>query len=250
MNLSRRTALTTGAAALSAGALIPSWALAEESPEAMAALGVIYALPLVEMYATRRRAEGLGQAGRLLNAPRLADASSRAVTTPNVDTLYSSGWMDLAGGATSVELPPAGPHYFSLAFMDAWSNNFVVLPGAGPGVPGRAVLTGPGGATPADGAAAALRSPTRHVWMLGRTFAASNAPDDLAAAHAVQAQLKVQGSSSPPNRRRTRPRSAPRTPPPSSPSPTGSWPTKACCPPMGQSWPSCAASGSGRTSPS
>ena len=193
MTVTRRQALiATGAASLWP---VAASAASADGPEALAALAVVYALPLVEMYVTRRRAEGLGQAGRLLNAPRLADAASRAVTTPNVDTLYSSGWIDLAAGPATLELPPAGPYYFSLALMDAWSNNFLVLPAAGPNTPRRAVLVGPRGAPPADGAAAVIRSPTRHVWVLGRTFAASN--DDLAEAHAVQAALKVTGGATP-----------------------------------------------------
>lgn len=195
MIVTRRHAL----AAAGAASLLPPLAAAAwgaDAPEALATLAVIYALPLVEMYATRRRAEAMGQAGRLLNAPRLADANSRAVTTPNVDTLYSSGWIDLASGPAAIDVPPAGPHYFSLALMDAWSNNFVVLPAAGPNTPRRAVLVGPRGVPPADGAAAVIRSPTRHVWALGRTFAPSN--DDLVEAHAVQAALKVSGAASPP----------------------------------------------------
>ena len=194
MTVSRRQALTAGSVVALASAVAPQ-AMAADTPEALAGLAVLYVLPLIEMYATRRRAEAMGQAGRLLNAPRLADATSRAVTTPNVDTLYSSGWIDLAAGPATIELPPAGLHYFSLALMDAWSNNFVVLPAAKPGTPQRAMLVGPRGLPPADGAAAVIRSPTRHVWLLGRTFAASN--DDLTEAHAVQAALKVTGGATP-----------------------------------------------------
>lgn len=191
MILTRRRALIAGSAA----SLLPALAHAADTPEALAELAAIYVLPLVEMYATRRRAEPMGQAGRLLNVPRLADAAARAVTTPNVDTLYSSGWLDLSTGPATIQLPPAGPNYFSLALMDAWSNNFAILPGASRKTPERAVLIGPRGAPPASGAAV-IRAPTRHVWALARTYAASN--DALAEPHAVQAALKVSGPVSPP----------------------------------------------------
>lgn len=164
---------------------------AADTQQSLAALAVLYALSLVEMYATRRRAETMGQKGRFLHAPRLADASSRAVTTPNVDTLYSSGHLDLAAGPAAFDLPPASGSYFSLALMDAWSNNFAVLPAAAPGQ-SRVILARAGEAVSAPDGARMIRSPTRHVWALARTFAPSN--DALDGPHEVQKQLSVKAS--------------------------------------------------------
>ncbi len=46
------------------------------------------------------KAEALGAPGvnHLYARTTLADAHGRDVTTPNNDTLYSSAWLDLAGG--------------------------------------------------------------------------------------------------------------------------------------------------------
>ena len=185
IRLSRRQVLATSAAT----AALPGFAhAAADTPRSLAALGVIYALPLIEMARTRRNAEAMGQKGRFLHAPRLADADSRAVTTPNVDTLYSSAHLDLGAGPAVFDLPKADGTYFSLALMDAWSNNFAVLPAAEPGR-SRVVLVRAGDAAPAADGARVIRSPTRHVWALARTFAASN--EALDAPHAMQKTLFV-----------------------------------------------------------
>jgi hypothetical protein len=181
MSVSRRRLLAASAVAPFA----PALARAAESPQALAALGVVYALPLVEMYATRRRAEAVGMGGRFLHSPRLSDATSRAVTTPNVDTLYSSAWIDLAQGPARIALPVSSD-YFSLALMDAWSNNVAVLPPATRAADAAITLVGPGGGA---GPGRIVHSPTRHVWALGRTFAESNAALDRP--HAVQKALRL-----------------------------------------------------------
>ncbi|CAN5330066.1 DUF1254 domain-containing protein [soil metagenome] len=189
ISLSRRHVL-----AASAAAALPGFAhAAADTPQSLAALGVLYALPLIEMARTRRNAEAMGQKGRFLHAPRLADASSRAVTTPNVDTLYSSAQIDLGAGPAVFDLPVAESTYFSLALMDAWSNNFAVLPAAAPGLT-RVILFQAGDTVPAAGGARVIRSPTRHVWALARTFAASN--DALETPHAVQKTLSVKTAAS------------------------------------------------------
>ena len=189
--IDRRRLLLASAAA----AALPELArAAADSPESLAALGAMYVFPLVEMARTRRNAEAMGQKGRFLHAPRLADANSRAVTTPNVDTLYSSAHIDLGASPAVFELPTTGPDYFSLALMDAWSNNFAVLPAAEPGRT-RVILLRVGDPVPDAMGARVIRSPTRHVWALARTFAPSNAALD--GPHAVQKSLTVKTAVSP-----------------------------------------------------
>ena len=63
-----------------------------------------YALPVYEMMRSRHlqiekvAAFGAPGVNRLYARTTLADAKTREVTTPNNDTLYSSAWLDLAGG--------------------------------------------------------------------------------------------------------------------------------------------------------
>src|SRR5437868_9077514 len=58
---------------------------------------------------------------------RLVDHTARNVTTPNNDTLYSSAVIDLSAGPVRLDVPDFGSRYFSIAFLDAYTNNFAYL---------------------------------------------------------------------------------------------------------------------------
>ncbi|WP_331586600.1 DUF1254 domain-containing protein, partial [Phenylobacterium sp.] len=150
---------------------------------------MIYGLPLIEIAQVRRRAFEAGQrANAFRHARALATPKQRTVTQPNVDTLYSTAWLDLSQGPVTVTLPPTGDRYFSLALMDAYTNNFVLLGTRTMGGDGGVVtIVGPNGAGPKG----AIRAPTDWVWALGRTLV--DGPRDMAAAHAVQDGLKLEG---------------------------------------------------------
>lgn len=146
---------------------------------------LIYLLPIYEMAAARARTLSDGREQNVFrHARKLATAKSWAVTTPNSDTLYSSAWIDLSEGV-DIALPKTGSRYFSLALMDAYSNNFAVLGGADriradtirvthDGPPGRGLT---------------ITSPTPMVWALARTYAGGE--QDLPEAQAVQDQLRI-----------------------------------------------------------
>src|SRR5882724_3246939 len=58
---------------------------------------------------------------------QLVDHTARTVTTPNNDTLYSSTVIDLSAGPVRLDVPDFGSRYFSIAFLDAGTNNFAYL---------------------------------------------------------------------------------------------------------------------------
>ena len=150
----------------------------------------LYALPLIEIAATRERSQAMGaRMNAFAHMRRLADHTSRVVTTPNNDTFYSTAQVDLSHGPVTVTLPASGERYFSLALMDAYSNNFAVLGtrttgGAG----GVFTLIGPRDAAEGPNV---VRAPTDHVWALARTLV--EGPHDVEAALAVQQGLSMQG---------------------------------------------------------
>lgn len=154
----------------------------------------LYALPLIEIATTRARGQALGHAmGVFSHVRNLATPKHRAVTTPNNDTLYSTAQVDLSAGPVTITLPGTGERYFSLALMDAYSNNFAVLGTRTTGPQGLTVrLVGPN--EPAEGPDV-LRSPTNHVWTLARILV--EGPHDLEAARAAQSGLSMQGPASP-----------------------------------------------------
>ena len=55
---------------------------------------------------------------------RLATAADRAVVAPNNDTLYASGWFDLAAGDVTVEAGAMAPpdRYWSAMLLDAYTH--------------------------------------------------------------------------------------------------------------------------------
>jgi hypothetical protein len=186
--MTRRQFFAFGAAA---AALARYPAFAETSDlRAVARLAYLYVLPLLEMAATREKLISKGASQNVLYSQRnLADPSSRSVTTPNNDTLYSSAWIDLTAGPISFALPDFGQRYFSLSLMDMYTNNFAVL---------GTRTTSNAGATfkvvgPSDAIASVerdvIRSPTPHVWALARVLI--DGPDDLEAARTAQAAITL-----------------------------------------------------------
>lgn len=153
----------------------------------------IFTLPLIENAAARSRIlTQVGPAG-MRHVRALATPASRAVTTPNNDTIYSAGWVDLANGPVTLVVPPTGRRYASLALMDMYTNNFAILGTRTTGSDGgRFTLVGPLQATSDP---AAIRAPTRWVWVLARVLV--DGPEDLAAAHAVQNGFRVEGWKAP-----------------------------------------------------
>ncbi|MEN9315898.1 MAG: hypothetical protein RIS35_2291 [Pseudomonadota bacterium] len=122
---------------------------------------------------------------------RLCDHHARWITTPNNDTLYSRAWLDLSRGPVKVTVDAMPPErYWSVAFLDAYSNNFAMigtrLDGAGPV---SLTITGPGHAGPMP-AGRVLRAPGNDVWLFARWIV--DGPDDLPNAHAMQERLRVE----------------------------------------------------------
>ncbi len=155
--------------------------------------GYLYVLPLLEMAATRARLLANGASQNTIYSRRnLADASSRAVTSPNNDTLYSVAWLDLTAGPVTAILPDVGQRYVSLQLMDMYTNNFAVLGTRTTGsAAAKFTIVGPNDAIAASDRNV-LRAPTPHVWALARVLV--DGPDDLDAARAVQAGILIEGS--------------------------------------------------------
>lgn len=160
--------------------------------DAMAARDAyLYALPLIEMATTRARLlKAPGAAiNKLDHARTLADHTSRRVTTPNNDTLYSYAFLDLTKGPATLTIPPMGERYYSAAVMDMFTNNNVVLGTRTIGGEGGTfTLVGPGQASTGPNP---VRIATPHAWLLLRVL--TDGGDDLAAAHKAQDGFMLKG---------------------------------------------------------
>jgi hypothetical protein len=121
----------------------------------------------------------------------LSDHRHRLVTTPNHDTLYSSAVIDLSEGPVRFSVPVFGPRYHSLAFMDAYTNNFAYIgTRATGGEGGDFLILGPGQQADQPGART-IRAPSFHVSILARILVKD--ASDYAAVHRLQDGLVLSG---------------------------------------------------------
>jgi hypothetical protein len=193
MRLGRRTLLGGLFAA-------PAIARAQDgsaSLQDLARRATIYLFPLYEMYRTRWQAT-VNDANpfrqslnRFRHVPTLAGPRSRAVTTPNSDTLYSSAWLDLSQRPLFLTVPPVGDFYYSYAFLDLFTNNFAyVSRRLYGGRPPPYMIVGPAwtGDTPSD--VTVVRAPTNSVWLLGRLLV--DGPEELDRVSILQARVLLE----------------------------------------------------------
>ncbi|HET9617176.1 MAG TPA: DUF1254 domain-containing protein [Pseudolabrys sp.] len=214
LNISRRNTLlgaTTLAAAAALGATqsIPSHAqsasrgspaqsVSGEEAFQIAQEAYIYLYPLISMDVTRKQLINLdaktnplgGPANAFTNIRAFPTAEMRSVVRPNFDTLYSSAWLDLSGGPVIVSTADTKGRFFLLPMMDMWTDVFAV-PGKrtnGTGAANFAVVpVGWGGRLPSG--VERIDSPTRHVWLIGRTQ--TNGVKDYPVVHKIQDGFKI-----------------------------------------------------------
>ena len=170
--------------------------LTEAAATELAIAAYTYAYPLVTMEYTRRSLTNtvapqgtqapMGQFVRMREYPT---AQFRAVTAPNADTLYTTGWFDVSAEPWIVTVPDMGDRFFLLPLLDAWTDVFAV-PGTrttGGGAQTFAI-TGPGWKGTLPTGVTEYKSPTSLVWLLGRIYC-TGTPEDYAAVHALQDQI-------------------------------------------------------------
>lgn len=127
---------------------------------------------------------------RELHVRELSDPSSRAVTTPNNDTLYTSAVLDLTVGPIELFAPESQDRYVSIAFMDPFNDQVAYIGSrATAGRGGRFWIIGPGQSVDVPQDVQPIRLQSNDVWMLGRVFVAG--AQDLEGAQAIQSQISV-----------------------------------------------------------
>ena len=157
----------------------------------MARRAAIYLFPVYEMYRTRWQATVNDanpfrqKLNRFFHVPILAEPKSRAVTTPNNDTLYSTAWLDLSVEPLFLTVPPMGDLYYSYAFMDLFTNNFAYVSHRLNGGQSRPhMIVGPKWTGDAASEVTLIRAPTNSVWLLGRLLV--DGPEELGRVRGLQ----------------------------------------------------------------
>jgi len=146
----------------------------------------LYGVPLVIMDLTRSQsAAQVGPENQLRRVRQFPDARFKGVVRPNVDTLYTTAFIDMAGGPWLFEMAPNDQRYEVMPFMDAWTNVYAAPGTRVSGVGGgRYLLVGPTWQGSVPPGMRLLRSPTRSVWLIGRTQ--TNGAADYPLVHRLQ----------------------------------------------------------------
>jgi hypothetical protein len=150
----------------------------------------VYALPVFEIARTRYgstvgRPADKSALNQLRHRRNLSTAENRTVTTPNNDTLYSQAFLDLRDTAVEITTPDFGNRYFSIAFMDAFSNNFAVIGRRTTGTrPQHYLVAGPRWKGTVPPGATLIRAPGEWVWVLVRILI--QGPEELTEVRSLQ----------------------------------------------------------------
>ncbi len=148
-----------------------------------------YGFPLVVMDISRQQmtdgtagVKGGGMraaANSFANLSVFPDASFTDVVRPNVDTYYSSAWLDLSKEPVVLSLPDTKGRYYMMPMLDMYTNIF-----ASPGTrttgngKGDFLVTGPGWKGEVPAGMKQIEAPTNSVWIVGRTQVNSKADGD------------------------------------------------------------------------
>ncbi|WP_280181998.1 DUF1254 domain-containing protein [Nocardia farcinica] len=170
--------------------VVPSQARAREKlARALTMQAVVYGLPSVYQYASMcaqcAPAENGSnwKLGEFAHGRAIAGPGYQAFRVPNVDTLYSNAWLDLTDGPVCIELPDFGGRYYTLNFLDAYSNASNISARTHPGLR-RFLVATPGWNGPVPAGFTLFRVATPLMWILMRiqVFDA----DDLPEVHRLQ----------------------------------------------------------------
>nr|WP_312007182.1 DUF1254 domain-containing protein [Nocardioides alcanivorans] len=108
---------------------VPDVAWADPDAEVTRGLArdaIVYGLPAALQYANLYRSVLRPGAPRRFNEwhhdRQLATPTYAEFRTPNVDTLYSTAWLDLSRGPVELEVPAMGERYYTVNLLDVHSN--------------------------------------------------------------------------------------------------------------------------------
>ncbi|MEV0340789.1 DUF1254 domain-containing protein [Nocardia sp. NPDC050713] len=199
--ITRRTMLgwaTTAAIGLAAcGRSDDEGAAATDETADIANEAFVFGYPLMLMHEMRTAALASTPVDHFQHDDSLPTPDRRDVVRLNLDTLYSSAWLDLSKGPVALRVPAMNPdRYWLMTVTDTWSNTVhnpsSVRPGVRPGVtapPFDYVITGPSWSGALPEGLTPLPMPTPTVWLLSRIEVDGAA--DISAAQAIQRGLRL-----------------------------------------------------------
>jgi hypothetical protein len=173
--------------------------VSEQEAYAVAKDAYVYAYPLMLTRATVQKlsnfakavdGDAYGPPNQFHHARHFPNADDKIVIRTNVDTLYSAAVLDLKAEPMILSVP-ATDRYFQLPMLSLWTDVFAV-PGTrttGKNTARDFLVVGPQWRGTAPASLEVIRSPTRYVWIIGRTQ--TNGVSDYANVHKVQDAMKL-----------------------------------------------------------
>lgn len=172
--------------------------VARSEAEQIAFDAYIYGYSLITTEVTRvqmtnvPKAEGMrSPMGQFFNVRRYPPGDYRGVSAPNADTLYSLAWVDVGPEPMVFSHPDMGNRYYLFPMYSLWMP-VVASPGrrtAG-GKAANYLITGPGWKGKVSTGMTQIKSPTRYLVILGRTYA-DGTDQDFAIVNALQDKYQV-----------------------------------------------------------
>jgi hypothetical protein len=206
MKISRRTASLGGISLLAATSVVSTAradGLIDDTSDTSDAFwtaidAYTFGYPLVTMEFTRRSITNVpalaamkGPMGQIIKARTYPNASFTDVTAPNADTLYTTAFFDVGKEPWVVSLPDMHGRYALFPFLDGWTTVFAVPGKRTTGTAAQTyAITGPGWTGTLPAGVTEYKSATSLVWLLGRIYC-TGTPEDYAAVHELQDQLKL-----------------------------------------------------------
>ena len=174
---------------------IKAWA------HSLALQAATFGAPIVGMYNLRQTvATGpnpKAKPGTLWRMPNISTpqlAKESGYVTPNVNTIYGFGFMDLSQEPVVVTAPDSHGRYYMIEIVDMWNNAFAYAAGKKAGYKGgKYAIVGPGWQGTLPDGVKRIDSPTLWVELQPRVHVKNQA--DLAAAQKVLKAITVQGLS-------------------------------------------------------
>jgi hypothetical protein len=132
-----------------------------------------------------------GPIGQFINVKRYPPGDYRGVSAPNADTLYSAAWLDVGTEPTVFSHPDMGKRFYLFPMYSLWMP-VIECPGQRTAGDKAAtyLLTGPGWKGQVPAGMKQIKSPTKYMLILGRTYA-DGTEEDYKAVNALQAQYKL-----------------------------------------------------------
>lgn len=173
----------------------------EEWAHSLALQAATFAAPIVGMYNLRQTVatgpDPKAKPGTLWRMPNISTpelAKESGYVTPNVNTIYGFGFMDLSEEPVVLTAPDSQGRYYMIEIVDMWNNAFAYAAGKEAGYKGgKFAIVGPGWKGTLPEGVKRIDSPTPWVELQPRVHVKNQA--DLPAAQAVLAAITVQGLS-------------------------------------------------------